>query len=168
MRLTMRQIFYSNVKNRDSSFERVKMEHFDNDVVYSIKFPEIALEETGEQCGDSEIDLPSFEEFLQTISEKYIYTPRPKIGKKIRWFLECAMEIALDFEINTEIRRGEHQVSVSMNIGYGIFYGPVKKALEKIIEFADDFSLAARKDDPDALIMTIAYYTHDRHTKEEP
>lgn len=143
------------------------MELFDSEVIFSIKFPEETLEEIEKEYGDAEVDMRSIEELLQRISEKYVYTPRPEARKKIKWFIEYAVMVCIDFEINTEVRKSAHQISVSMDIGYGAFYGPVKKALEKLIVFADDFSLSARKDNPDSLIISIAYYTHERHTEKE-
>ena len=123
------------------------------------------MEDFEKEYSDSKVDMRSFKELLQTISKKYVFTPRPEA--KIKWFLEYAMMVSIDFEIDTEVRRSAHQISVSMDIGYGAFYGPVKKALETLIVFADDFSLSARKDNPDSLILRITYYTHERHTEKE-
>ena len=143
------------------------MDLFDSEVIFSITFPDETLDDIEKEYSNAEVDMRSFEELLQRISEKYVYTPRPEARKKIKWFLEYAMMVSIDFEIDTEVRRSAHQISVSMDIGYGAFYGRIKKALETLIVFADDFSLSARKDNPDSLILSITYYTHERHTEKE-
>lgn len=138
---------------------------FDNEVIFSIKFPVESSDDIEKEYDDCEVDLQSFEEFLQRTADKYVYTPRPQ--SRVKWFLEYAMMVSIDFEIDTEVRKSAYQITVSMDIGYGVFNGPVKKALEKLIVIADDFSLSARKDNPDSLIISIAYYTHERRTKEK-
>lgn len=83
------------------------------------------MEDIEKEYGDAEVDMRSFEELLQRISEKYVYTPRPKARKNIKWFIEYAMMVCIDFEINTEVRKSAHQISVSMDIRSGTSFSVI-------------------------------------------
>jgi len=147
------------------------MDFTEKEIIFSMSFPktnEDKLDENAQKICETDPEVTSFvtsstfEKILDNLFQRYTYIPRKEAERQSKEFISCAIEICQFYEIDTEISRMMHSIVVSMNIGFGWIGGHIKRDLDELISLADDISLFGQKDDPDALIMVLSYYTHDR------
>lgn len=147
------------------------MEPVNRDIIFSQKFPDSypeailkRAEELSRAAPDSlkEPPLP-FKELLKQFQESETYKPRPDAEAKSKAFISLAIAVCRDFEIDTEITKGSHEVKVTMDLDYGWYDSALKGSLTDVLNRADDFSLTCNPDRPDCIRISMTYHTHDRY-----
>lgn len=143
-------------------------------VIFSREFPDARpaamMKEAEELCKNDpdhgKDGYPTFEEMMAAIEKKYEYRPRESVEEKAKAFAEYAAAICEAFEIDTTIRNKDRQISVSMDIYYGWYGGPIKQELQTIVRMADDFSLSSYRDKTDCFCISMSYFKYDRYRRD--
>ena len=145
------------------------MDDFEDVVIFSQQFPDarpMAMLRKAEElrhtipAGEMAPAL-SFEDMLRKLEKDYTYKLKPDAAEKSEQFIAQAIAVCRDFEIDTEICRRKHEITVTMDIYYAWYGGPVKHALDTLMSLADDFTLSCVKSNPECVRVTMAYHTHD-------
>ena len=154
----------------------MNMELWEKEVIFSMQFPKEKADQPDEADeevlkileNDPETKRRSsftLQEFLEDYDRNHVYLPRFGAGRRSKKMIAYAVEVCEQYKIDTRISKGKYSVDISMNIGYGFFEGDFKRALEKLIALSDDISFFSHKDDAEALILAMSYYTHDRRRR---
>lgn len=151
------------------------MEKNENGVIFSQKFPDARplsiLEKVEAQiqassAGIKEPPIP-FSELLKKFDEKYTYEPKPNAEKESVMFVSGSIELCREFEIDTEIYKKEHEITVAMDLYCGWHDSSFKRPFAGLLRLADDFTLSYIKDDPEYVRISMTYHTHNRYSNGE-
>lgn len=110
---------------------------------------------------DSKITAPTFEDMLRRIEEKYTYEPKPDAEKKSKQFIDQAIAVCREFEIDTAIYKRSHEIVAAMDLYCGWHDSTIKRALVVLLDLADDFTLSFDKSKPEYIRISISYHTHN-------
>ncbi len=133
------------------------------EVIYFKGFSEKHL---NQKKADTKNPIPNLRILLSGLrkeEKKYTYKLCPNAEEKTNEAISLAKMISKDFEINTMITRHDHAIHISMDIDYGWYRGPIKRALDKLIGSSDDYFLTSYKNKPGCFTIIISYLTHDRY-----
>ena len=147
------------------------MDDFEDVVIFSQQFPDARpmamlrkAEELRHTIPASEMaPALSFEDMLRKLEKDYTYKLKPDAAEKSEQFIAQAIAVCRDFEIDTEICRRKHEITVAMDIYYAWYGGPIKHDLDTLMSLADDFSLFSGKNSSEYVCITMAYHTHEKY-----
>lgn len=151
------------------------METSKSDVIFSQKFPD-AYPETilkkAEELSRAVPDglkkpPPPFQELLKRFEESETYEPKPGAETQSEAFISLAIAVCREFEIDTEITKGNYEVKVTMDLDYGWYDSAFKRPFAAVLNHADDFNLTCHPDRPDCVRLSMTYYTHIRYVYGE-
>ena len=108
---------------------------------------------------------PPFEELLKQFEETETYEPRSGAEERSAAFISGAIAVCREFEIDTEITKGEYAINVTMDLDYGWHGGDFKLPFTAVLKLADDFSLASNPNRQDCVRISMTYYTHNRYVR---
>lgn len=148
------------------------METFENTIIFSQQFPDaqpMAMLKKAEELAravppEKRPPIPPFEDMLKRIGEKYTYKLRPDAEKKSEQFIAQAIAACKDFEIDTEIYRRGHEITVAMDLYCGWHDNAIKRAFAALLNLADDFTLSRDDSKPEYVCISMTYYTHDTYS----
>lgn len=138
-------------------------------VIFSQQFPDaqpmamlIKAEELSKAApADSKTPAPTFEEMLKQIEEKYTYAPKPDPEKKSKQFIDQAIAVCREFEIDTAIYKRSYEIVAAMDLYCGWHDSTIKRALVVLLDLADDFTLSLDRSKPEYVRISISYHTHN-------
>lgn len=151
------------------------MKEHENEVIFSQKFPDArpsAILNKVEEQMQANPDLAKkppipFSKLLKNFDEKYTYHPKPNAEKESVIFVSGSIEICKEFEIDTEIRKKEHEINVTMDLYCGWHDSSFKRPFAGLLRLADDFTLSYDIANPEYVRFTLTYYTHNRYSNGE-
>ena len=146
-----------------------KMETFEDNVIFSQQFPDaqpMAMLKKAEELShttsvEQKTPAPTFEEMLKRIEEKYTYEPKPDAEKKSEQFIDQAIAVCREFEIDTEIYKRSYEIVAAMDLYCGWHDSAIKRALVALLDLADDFTLSFDKNKPEYIRISLSYHTHN-------
>ena len=111
------------------------METSENRIIFAQRFPDarpsaiLKKIEEQSQISSTAIKAPPipFEELLKKFEEKYIYEPKPDVDRESVIFFSLAIEVCRKFEIDTEICKRSHEITVTMDLYCGWHDGAFKR-----------------------------------------
>lgn len=151
------------------------MKEHGNEVIFSQKFPDAhpaaILKKIEEQLQESPSDIMAppipFNELLKKFDKESTYEPKPNATKESAVFTALAMEICRNFEIDTEIVQGSHEIVATMDLYCGWHDNAFTSPFAALLGLADDFTLSYVKDDPEYVRISMSYHTHILYSNGE-
>lgn len=135
--------------------------------IYSKRFPkkdDAFMRELSEQAdSDEENYEPSvtFEEFKRHIIEDSVYVVDPKKMKERQTFINLAIELSSEYEINMDITEYCYRVEVKIYADDSSFAGYLKTLFARLITMCDRIShFANLKEKEFDLTLILDYHTH--------
>lgn len=126
------------------------------EIIYKKQFHREPIDETEPEVANftDSGNAPSFDEIMKEIYSNVTYLVLPGREKKARNFIQKAIEISNDYELDIEIR--EHLSHISVTYTFDCCAG--MGFLKSIIEMADDISFFDHIGVYD-LVMSLDFYT---------
>lgn len=126
------------------------------EIIYKKQFHREPIDETEPEVANftDSGNAPSFDEIMKEIYSNVTYLVLPGREKKARYFIQKAIEISNDYELDIEIR--EHLSHISVTYTFDCCAG--MGFLKSIIEMADDISFFDHIGGYD-LAMSLDFYT---------
>ena len=145
------------------------METLEDQVIFSQQFPDAQpmamLKKAEELSRIAPVEPtslpPTFDELLRQIEEKYTYAPKPDAEKKSKQFIDQAIAVCREFEIDTAIYKRSYEIVADMDLYCGWHDSTTKRALVALLELADDFTLSIDKSKPEYVRIAMSYHTHN-------
>lgn len=135
-------------------------------VIYSKRFPHQLMDGLLKDLEVPE-DIPpakalvSYSAFCDRIAKNNTYLPNPdKIAKKER-FINLAVTLSENYEIDMEITDHFYLISVTMYLRCSYCTGELKSLFTELIVMCDSISSFTSHSDPCDFIISLDYYTHD-------
>ena len=137
-------------------------------IIFSQQFPDaqpMAMLKKAEELSKtvpaySKITAPTFEDMLRRIEEKYTYAPKPDAEKKSKQFIDQAIAVCREFEIDTVIYKRSYEIVADMDLYCGWHDSTIKHAFVALLDLADDFTLSLDKSKPEYVCISMSYHTH--------
>ncbi len=131
--------------------EIIYEKHFHKETIEKLKKERTDLVEA---FGEDAKQAPSFNEIMKKIYSNVTYLALPEREKMAQTFIETAIEISNDYEVDIEIE--EHFSHIAVN--YFFNCSAAMGFLKKIIQMADDISFFDHIGGYD-LVMSLDFYT---------
>lgn len=135
-----------------------------DDIIYSREYPEERpenfLREAEAHAGERDCSA-ALAEAVAALGQKRVYTPIPGAESAAKLFAEYAVYVSESYRLDTTVRRLADGVEVSMRLSCGLYDGPVKRALERLMRVSDEVSLIGEPDEPGLFRLDMRRYTHE-------
>ncbi len=129
------------------------------EMIYQKKYPKVTLKKLMAECEkidmESDVSMPSFDEFMKKISKETCYVLMPEKQKQADRFIQEAIAFAELHTTDVEITKDLSYINVRLFIdGGGVFQG-----FRRLMSMADQFSVFESNREYD-FVIDISYYTH--------
>ena len=131
--------------------EIIYEKHFHKETIDELEKERIDLVEA---FGEDAKQAPSFNEIMKMIYSNVTYLALPEREKMARTFIETAIEISNDYELDIEIEEHLSHISATYYFDCGACMG----FLKRIIEMSDDISFFEHINGFD-MAMSLDFYT---------
>lgn len=134
-------------------------------ILYSKKYPKIDIEKAMNISNDASqhsqtIKTKSFEEFMNSDIAKLTYEPIPEREEYRDKFIQTAIAIADEYEVDIEVVESDGYVEV----GFFFDNGKIFNGIKRMIAYADEISFMTEMQNRDIAVY-LKFYTHSIYTK---
>lgn len=105
----------------------------------------------------------SFDTFYKRMVANSIYVIKPERVKHKQRFIDLAITLSTDFEIDMDIKEGFYYVTVTMYLLCATCTGSMKSMIAELVSKCDRISSFTSKTDLCDFIISLDYYTHDHY-----
>lgn len=137
-------------------------------IIYSNRFPRTSLENFLEEHDVTDnltppIQLESPDTFFNRMVENSVYVLNPNKVAGQQKFIDLAIELSSDFEIDMEIKDCFYYITATMYLDCATCAGSLKSMFAALITMSDRISSFISPTDPCDFIISLDYYTHDHY-----
>jgi len=147
--------------------EDQKMIRDETKIIYSKRFPKVDLNEfcKGQGGTDDDIFEPPvpFETFRKRLAENSTYIVNPT---KLKWrqeFIDMAVRLSSEYEIDMDIEDHLYYISVCMYLGSASCVGRLKALFTLLLSMCDRITCLTTKNGTSDFTITLDYHTHDHY-----
>ena len=146
-------------------------EFFEDGVLYTARFPVPTIEEVDAELAEYAKDSPEIQaflnkppedttKFLKELEERYSYKRRSEAVEGAKKYVDLAIALSKQFEIDMEIKRLERSINVKMDIMLHASYsGSVKQYIDALLHISSEYSVLPK--DTEYVTFSVDYALYD-------
>lgn len=135
-------------------------------VIYSKRFPHKSVDELLNEAGLSDFDFPTeppepFSSLINRIDEESTYILDEEKQNCRKKFIDLAIELSSDYEIDMEITDHFYYVTATMYLDCASCAGELKAMFTELVSMCDRINSYISKKECCDFVISLDYYTHD-------
>jgi len=135
-------------------------------IIYSKRFPKVDLDALCKELDGTDDDIlepPPFETFLRRMTENSAYIINPAKLKCRQEFIDIAVRLSSEYEIDMDIKDHPYYISVCMYLGSASCAGRLKTLFILLLSMCDRVTYLTTKNGTYDFTIILDYRTHDHY-----